>query len=99
MCLATALLVTLLGPPSACAQAAIPDRPEKLAYPPLTYEPPAPEKYRVTLKSGPVAYLAADRELPLINIVVYAHAGIVPRACGQRGSGGPYWLPAGARGH
>ena len=53
----------------------IPDRPEKLTFPPLTYEPPAPEKYRVTLKSGAVAYVVPDRELPLANVVVYVHTG------------------------
>ncbi|HLP75851.1 MAG TPA: hypothetical protein VK327_02955, partial [Candidatus Paceibacterota bacterium] len=31
----------------------IPDRPEKLTFPPLTYEPPAPQQYRVALKTGP----------------------------------------------
>jgi zinc protease len=54
---------------------AIPERPEKLAFPPLVYEPPAPEKFRVVLKSGPVAYVVPNRELPLVNIVVYAHTG------------------------
>jgi predicted Zn-dependent peptidase len=53
----------------------IAERPEKLSFPPLTYEPPAPEKLRVPLKAGPVAYVVADRELPLVNIVVYAHTG------------------------
>src|SRR2546426_2410670 len=42
------------------AGAAIPDRPEKLTFPPLTYEPPAPEKFRVSLKSGAVAYVVPD---------------------------------------
>ncbi len=55
--------------------AAIAARPEKLSYPPLKYEPPAPENYRVTLKSGPVAYVVPDRELPLVNIVVYVRVG------------------------
>jgi zinc protease len=53
----------------------IPDRPEKLTFPRLTYEPPAPEKYRVTLKTGPVAYVVPDRELPLVNIAIYVHTG------------------------
>ena len=53
----------------------IPDRPEKLSFPTLAYEPPAPEKYRVQLKSGPVAYVVPDRELPLVNLVVYVRTG------------------------
>ena len=67
------------------AQAAIPDRPEKLTYPPLVYEPPAPENFRAPLTSGPIAYVVPDRELPLVNIVVYAHSG-------------PYLEPAGKEG-
>lgn len=53
----------------------IPDRPEKLNFPPLMYEPPSPSEYRVALKSGPVAYVVPDRELPLVNIVVYVRTG------------------------
>ena len=53
----------------------IPDRPEKLSFPPLVYEPPSPKDYRVELKSGPVAYVVPDRELPLVNLVVYVRAG------------------------
>jgi predicted Zn-dependent peptidase len=60
---------------SAKSSTTIPDRPEKLMFPPLTYEPPAPEKYRVMLKSGPVAYVVPDRELPLVNLVVYVRTG------------------------
>ena len=65
--------------------ASIPDRPEKLTYPPLVYEPPAPEQSRVALKAGPVAYVAADRELPLVNIVVYAHTGQYLEPAGKEG--------------
>lgn len=58
----------------------IPDRPEKLKFPPLQYEPPSPADYRVKLKSGPVAYVVPDRELPLINLVIYVRTGdyVVP---------------------
>src|SRR5205823_443912 len=65
--------------------AAIPDRPEKLNFPPLSYEPPAPEKYRVALKSGPVAYVVPDRDLPLVNIVVLAHTGQYLEPDGKQG--------------
>jgi predicted Zn-dependent peptidase len=67
------------------AQSAIPDRPEKLAFPPLAYEPPAPEKFRVQLKNGPVAYVVPDRELPLVNLVVYARAGSYLEPAGKEG--------------
>lgn len=67
------------------AQAAIPDRPEKLTYAQLVYEPPAPEKFRAPLTSGPIAYVVPDRELPLVNIVVYAHAGPYLEPDGKEG--------------
>jgi len=70
-----------------CLQAAtsIPDRPEKLTFPPLVYEPPAPEQYRVALNAGPVAYVVADRELPLVNIVVYVRTGQYLEPAGKEG--------------
>ncbi len=64
---------------------AIPDRPEKLTFPGLVYEPPAPEKYRVPLKSGPVAYVVPDRELPLVNLVVYVRTGQYLEPAGKEG--------------
>src|SRR5689334_5101925 len=67
------------------AATAIPERPEKLKFPPLVYEPPAPEKYRVQLKGGPVAYVVPDRELPLVNIVVYVHTGQYLEPAGKEG--------------
>jgi len=60
--------------------AAIPARPEALKFPPLAYEPPLPAEHRATSKSGAVAYVAPDKELPLVNIVVLVRAGqyVVP---------------------
>lgn len=55
--------------------AEIPDRPEKLVFPPLHYEPPAPAEYRVPLKAGPVAYVVEDHELPLVNLTILIRAG------------------------
>src|SRR5438552_2614051 len=65
--------------------AAIPDRPEKLSFPPLKYEPPAPEKFRMPLRSGPIAYVVPDRELPLVNIVVYVRTGKYLEPAGKEG--------------
>jgi zinc protease len=53
----------------------IPNRPEQLKFPALNYLPPAPEQFRVKLNSGPVAYVVPDKELPLVNIVIYVHTG------------------------
>jgi zinc protease len=60
---------------AAPADSGIPDRPEKLSFSPLNYEPPAPAQHRVVLKSGPVAYVVPDRELPLVNLVVNLRTG------------------------
>ena len=65
--------------------ATIPDRPEKLHFPPLVYEPPAPQNYRVPLKSGPIAYIAPDRELPLVNLVIYVRTGQYVEPEGKEG--------------
>ena len=63
----------------------IPARPEKLKFPPLDYQPPAPEQYRVQLKSGPVAYVVPDHELPLVNIVIFVHTGEFLEPAGKEG--------------
>lgn len=67
--------------PKAAPSADIPDRPEKLSFRPLNYEPPDPAGARVVLKSGPVAYIVPDRELPLVSLVVYVRTGsyVVPK--------------------
>jgi zinc protease len=64
---------------------AIPNRPEQLKFPALNYEPPAPEQFRVQLKSGPIAYVVPDKELPLVNIVVYVHTGEYLDPAGKEG--------------
>ena len=63
----------------------IPDRPEKLHFPPLHYEPPVPDDFRVELKSGPVAYIVSDRERPLINITIYVRTGKYLEPTGKEG--------------
>ena len=82
---ATVVLFASFGLNTALSQAAIPERPEKLTYPALSYEPPAPDKVRVILKNGPIAYVVPDRELPLVNIVVYAHTGSYLEPAGKEG--------------
>jgi predicted Zn-dependent peptidase len=93
ICTATAIAAgTLINPAQAQGNAknesvaqGIPDRPEKLTFPPLSYEPPAPEKYRVLLKSGPVAYVVPDRELPLVNLVINVRVGQYVEPNGKEG--------------
>lgn len=68
-------LLALCAAAVAAVAAEIPDRPEKLTFPPLVYEPPDPAQARIVLGSGPVAYVLEDRELPLVNIVVMIRTG------------------------
>ena len=53
----------------------IPDRPEKLTFPPLVYDPPKPADYRTVLKSGVVVYIYPDRERPLIDLTIHIKGG------------------------
>jgi predicted Zn-dependent peptidase len=78
-------LLFLLAATIASASTPIPDRPEKLTYPPLDYEPPNPKTFRVELKSGPVAYVATDRELPLVNVSIHIRAGDYVEPDGKEG--------------
>jgi len=66
-------------------RSSIPARPEQLKFPALAYEPPSPAEFRVALKSGPVAYVVPDRELPLVNIVVYVRTGSYLEPGGKEG--------------
>ncbi|MGE3309240.1 MAG: M16 family metallopeptidase [Limisphaerales bacterium] len=70
-----AAVLALLALTLVIPAAEIPDRPEKLRYPALTFEPPDPAAYRVELKAGPVAYVIEDRELPLVTISVTVRTG------------------------
>ena len=77
-------IIVLLGALAAAARAqvaAIPDRPEKLTFGPLVYNPPNADDYRVKLSAGPVAYLVPDRTRPLINIAIMIKVGdyVVPQ--------------------
>ncbi len=65
----------LAGAQNSSSSADIPNRPEKLTFPALQYAPPDPAQFRVALSSGPVAYVIPDKELPLVNLVMYLRAG------------------------
>ena len=72
----------------AAAGDAIPDRPEKLTFPTLNYQPPDPAQFRVQLKSGPVAYVVPDRELPLVNLSILVRTGDYVEPQGKEGLAG-----------
>ena len=82
---AIALSLLTLATAAAGLLAEIPDRPEKLSFPALTYEPPKPADYRVQLKAGPVAYIATDRALPLVTISVMVRCGSYLEPDGKEG--------------
>ena len=79
---ALALLAALLLAPAAQG---VPPHPDKLTYPKFTYQPPSAREYRAVLKSGPVAYVAEDRELPLVSINVTLRGGTYLSPAGKEG--------------
>lgn len=54
---------------------AIASHPRELKFDPFSFQPPRAENFRVPLKSGPVAYVASDRELPLVTISITVRTG------------------------
>lgn len=84
--LATALvLFAPLASPLAAADA-IPARPEQLSYKPLVWAPPAAKDHRVVLrKSGVVAYLAENHDLPLVNVQILLKGGTYLSPSGKEG--------------
>ena len=83
--LALAFLACSCAVFTAVAADVIPDRPEKLKFPALNFQPPSAEQYRVQLKSGPVAYVIPDRELPLVNISILVRTGDYLTPAGKEG--------------
>ncbi len=80
---AAALAVSAVPGPSLAA--GIPDRPDRLTFPPFTFSPPSAAAYRTTLPSGVVAYVAEDRELPLVTISVTLRGGRYLDPAGKEG--------------
>jgi zinc protease len=69
------LALLALLPAAPLAAQAVPDRPDKLVFQPIAYEPPVAKDYRVVLKNGMVVYIAEDRALPLVNISLTVRVG------------------------
>lgn len=80
--------------------AEIPDRPEKLKFPPLKYEPPVGADYRVQLKGGPVVYLVPSTELPLVSLSIRVRTGkyVVPSGKEGLAAAGGLLASAGTKG-
>lgn len=50
------------------AAVGLPERPERIAFAPLAFEPPERESFRRVLPDGTAVYLAPSHEFPLVNV-------------------------------
>jgi zinc protease len=64
---------------------AIPDSPDKLTYPPIVFQPPRAQDYRVVLGNGMVVFIAEDKALPLVNVAITVRAGSWLDPAGKEG--------------
>ncbi len=80
--LAPALLLLVAAP--ALSQS-IPERPETLKYPEFSFTAPLAKDFKSTLKAGPTAFLAEDRELPLVTVAVTLRGGTYLDPKGKEG--------------
>lgn len=81
-----ALAATLVLSGTLRAADPIPARPEQLAFKPFSYAPPAAKDHRVVLKrSGVVAYLAENHDLPLVNVQILLRGGTYLNPPGKEG--------------
>ncbi len=85
--LKTAALASALVLTGAVAAAdAIPARPEQIPAKPFAWAPPSAKDYRVVLrKSGVVAYLAENHDLPLVNVQILLRGGTYLSPPGKEG--------------
>jgi predicted Zn-dependent peptidase len=84
---------------AATIAADIPDRPEKLKFPELTFDVPDAQSLRFELEDGTPVYAKQDKQFPLVNITVYFHGGsyLVPVGKeGLAGITGAAWRSGGA---
>ncbi|MCL4808319.1 MAG: insulinase family protein, partial [Thermoanaerobaculia bacterium] len=83
--LATTALALSLVAPAALGQP-IPDRPEKLTYPPVTFQVPRAEDAKVLLRNKIPAYLVPDASgVPLVRITVWWRGGSYLEPAGKEG--------------
>ncbi len=86
--LATAALALSLAAPAAFGQP-IPDRPEKLTYPAVTFQVPRAKDAKVLLRNEVPAYLVSDPSgVPLVRITVWWRGGSYLESAGKAGLAG-----------
>jgi len=71
--------------PAALPAAEIPAHPKKLTYPAFTFTPPTAKDHRAVLPSGPVVYVAENRELPIVNVSLVFRGGHYLDPAGKEG--------------
>ena len=80
----TALLLAVSA--SSALGQAIPDRPEKLSYPPIAFQVPKAKDAKVVLKNRVPAYLVSDPTgVPLVRITVWWRGGAYMEPAGKEG--------------
>jgi zinc protease len=92
--LAAALLSATLA-----AAGGIPPRPEQIVFPPLTFNVPDAATMRIKLANGVTAYVAEDKMLPLVNVIVLFRGGQYLEPAGKEGLAeltGTVWRTGGA---
>jgi len=73
--LAALFVVGLMLVSLGCGQKSGVPHPDDLDYPPLTYNPPLPDDFRMEYANGLRAYIQEDHRLPLFNISALIHFG------------------------
>jgi predicted Zn-dependent peptidase len=81
----TLTIVLALIAASSSFAADIPERPEKLTFPELTFEVPDADSLRFELGDGTPVYAKQDTQFPLVNVVVYFHGGRYLEPAGKEG--------------
>ncbi len=77
----------------------IPDRPEKLEFPPISFKVPDAAAMRVELTNGIPVYILADRQFPLVTVQLYFRGGQYLETAGMEGLAdltGMVWRTGGA---
>ena len=93
--LALALMVTA----AASAAGTIPDRPEELQFPALSFDVPDASSMRVELDNGIPAYIIEDSQFPLVNLRLFFRGGQYMEPEGKEGLAqltGRVWRTGGA---
>jgi zinc protease len=93
------ILVFTLTFAAAAGAGEVPPRPEQLVFSPLTFNVPDAAAMRVKLANGVTAYVAEDKMLPLVNVVVLFRGGQYMEPPGKEGLAeltGTVWRTGGA---